>query len=115
MPNRILRDWDERLREIEAELSSMPKATGENHHLGVRKWKLYSERRNIRMRIARGKGRHTFKEAKEVISKPCVVCGSTKRVTRDHKVPVSKGGDDSVANLQPMCIICNSRKGNKDA
>jgi 5-methylcytosine-specific restriction endonuclease McrA len=30
----------------------------------------------------------------------------------DHKTPIRRGGDDALANLQPICADCNSRKGN---
>ena len=33
-------------------------------------------------------------------------------VTRDHKLPRSRGGDWSKANLVDACISCNSRKNN---
>jgi 5-methylcytosine-specific restriction endonuclease McrA len=33
-------------------------------------------------------------------------------MTKDHIVPVSKGGPDHVDNLQTMCRPCNGRKGN---
>lgn len=34
-------------------------------------------------------------------------------MTKDHVVPKSKGGLDKVANMQPMCVRCNKKKGNK--
>lgn len=33
-------------------------------------------------------------------------------MTIDHIVPRSKGGANALANYQPMCQHCNSRKGN---
>lgn len=33
-------------------------------------------------------------------------------MTKDHIVPTSKGGADKMCNLQPMCSICNTIKGN---
>jgi 5-methylcytosine-specific restriction endonuclease McrA len=33
-------------------------------------------------------------------------------MTIDHIVPRSKGGGSTLANYQPMCQYCNSRKGN---
>jgi 5-methylcytosine-specific restriction endonuclease McrA len=33
-------------------------------------------------------------------------------MTVDHILPKSRGGTDDLINLQPMCIICNNRKGN---
>jgi len=43
----------------------------------------------------------------------CVKCGSMEALTLDHIVPWSRGGEDTVENLQTMCQPCNSRKGNR--
>ena len=32
----------------------------------------------------------------------------------DHIVPLSKGGDDTFANVQAAHLVCNMRRGNKD-
>lgn len=34
-------------------------------------------------------------------------------MTIDHIKPKSKGGDDNLENLDPMCSCCNSKKSNK--
>ena len=34
-------------------------------------------------------------------------------MTKDHIVPVSKGGKGDLSNLQTMCHTCNHRKGNR--
>jgi 5-methylcytosine-specific restriction endonuclease McrA len=43
----------------------------------------------------------------------CQYCGSTTRLTIDHVLPRSKGGDDSWENLVVACSTCNTKKGNK--
>lgn len=39
--------------------------------------------------------------------------GQEIMITKDHIVPRSKGGKDTIDNYQPMCIICNSKKADK--
>ena len=41
----------------------------------------------------------------------CRNCGTSRRLTVDHIWPVSRGGDDSLDNLQTLCHSCNSKKG----
>lgn len=43
----------------------------------------------------------------------CVRCGSAENLTMDHIHPHSKGGRDTVDNLQTLCQSCNSKKYNK--
>lgn len=43
----------------------------------------------------------------------CLACGSTDRLALDHVIPLAAGGPNLPSNLQPLCISCNSKKGNK--
>jgi 5-methylcytosine-specific restriction endonuclease McrA len=51
------------------------------------------------MRMARGFGYH------------CAYCGcKPERLNPDHVVPLSKGGANTIANILPTCMPCNSDK-----
>ncbi|SJZ75332.1 HNH endonuclease [Novilysobacter spongiicola] len=46
----------------------------------------------------------------------CLYCGDRfhrPKLTRDHVIPVSKGGRDIWENVVSACFHCNSRKGNR--
>jgi 5-methylcytosine-specific restriction endonuclease McrA len=43
----------------------------------------------------------------------CVRCGATSPLAVDHIFPWSRGGEDTLDNLQVLCKPCNSAKGAK--
>lgn len=73
-------------------------------------------------------GKHSLAEWKNLLSKTerCSICNQPwsaipKRPdrrykyvwTRDHIVPLSLGGTDSIGNIQAVCYRCNSSKCNR--
>ena len=43
----------------------------------------------------------------------CQMCGTEERLSVDHIVPRTLGGDDNPSNLQVLCSSCNSSKGGR--
>lgn len=43
----------------------------------------------------------------------CQYCGSNKRLTLDHVIPRSKGGQHTWNNVVAACARCNCRKGDR--
>lgn len=41
----------------------------------------------------------------------CAMCGEIKPLTRDHIIPLSRGGGLTRSNVQGLCRNCNSKKG----
>lgn len=74
-------------------------------------------------RVARKKkalGTHTLIEWEELKLRhnyTCLHCLKKQPdivLTQDHIIPLSKGGTDFINNIQPLCLSCNSRKGNRN-
>jgi hypothetical protein len=42
----------------------------------------------------------------------CTKCSSKSELHFDHIIPVSKGGSDTVENIQILCKLCNQKKSN---
>jgi len=43
----------------------------------------------------------------------CVYCGSDKKLTVDHLIPIVRGGSNDYNNLTLACLSCNSAKRDK--
>ena len=80
------------------------------------------EKKNFygRVREARIKGSvgsFTHKEWSELKNKhksTCPCCGlRDSNLTIDHIIPISLGGQNTIDNIQPLCLKCNIIKGNR--
>ena len=57
-----------------------------------------------------------WKKLKAFYNFTCLRCGKQEpeiKLTRDHVIPLTQGGSDSIDNVQPLCARCNSKKNNK--
>ena len=90
-------------------------------HARDRKWdrtesgKASAYSRLARRRIAKhgSLGSHTTAEWLAIKKKQklkCAECGRKRLLTRDHIVPVARGGSDFAFNIQGLCRPCNSGK-----
>lgn len=71
-----------------------------------------------RARKFKAEGSHTPEEWRamvEACGSRCAKCNEVRKMTRDHIVPLTKGGTDYISNIQPLCRPCNTRKSNKES
>lgn len=70
-------------------------------------------------RRAKIKGSFTHKEwetLKKQYNFTCPCCKKSEpeiKLTIDHIIPISKGGLNTIENLQPLCLKCNCKKNNR--
>lgn len=59
-------------------------------------------------------GSHTrleWEALKAAYSQACGYCHAARaRLTKDHDIPLVRGGSDEIANIIPACLPCNRRK-----
>ncbi len=82
------------------------------------KYNSYMARRR-QLRKLNAEGSHTFEEwelLKKQYNYTCLCCKKSEpeiKLTEDHIIPLIKKGSDYIDNIQPLCILCNSKKNIK--
>ncbi len=70
-----------------------------------------------RAREQAAEGSHTLVEWRELLRRfeyKCAYCGASGvRLTRDHDLPLIRGGTHDISNIRPACALCNARKGRR--
>jgi len=86
-----------------------------NWGLKNKEYILYNAKiQNFKRRKAIGKfSLKEWNELKRKYNYRCAICKKRKKLTVDHKIPLSKGGTNFINNIQPLCNQCNCSKGNK--
>lgn len=73
-------------------------------------------RRTRRARLLEAAGSYTREEWNQLCARydhRCLRCGADGKLHADHVVPLSKGGRNSIDNIQPLCGSCNKQKHTK--
>ena len=73
--------------------------------------------RRMKLRNIEGAfSREQWEDLKNKFNYTCLMCGKKEpeiTLSIDHIVPITKGGDNYITNIQPLCRSCNSKKGNR--
>lgn len=70
-------------------------------------------------RLKKAEGSFTVQEwfdKKKVFNYKCAICKTPEteaKLTKDHIIPLTKGGSNCINNIQPLCQPCNSKKNVK--
>jgi hypothetical protein len=97
------------------------KAWRESNPEAFREWCLANpvklKERNWRRRAVEHEAAGTFTaEEFRALGNTCLRCGrSDVPMTPDHVMPLSKGGSNTIENIQPLCGSCSSSKKDKCA
>jgi 5-methylcytosine-specific restriction endonuclease McrA len=111
-------------KQIAAYMRRYARNNREQHNARGRAWgKAHRDKKNQAQRARRAAGDpHAFTEQDWLEMKRrcgfrCLACKRTESLLvvlqPDHVVPVARGGEHSVANIQPLCGRCNRAKGAK--
>ncbi len=74
------------------------------------------EKQRRRSVLAQCYGSYTVSEWTQLLDyfgHQCLACRSMIRLSADHVIPLSRGGSNSIDNIQPLCVRCNASKGKK--
>jgi len=89
----------------------------------VKKWRQGNQEavsefhRNRRARAKGADGKFTASEWRDLCNhygNKCLRCGrGDVKLTADHIKPLVAGGSNDISNIQPLCLVCNSKKKEK--
>lgn len=75
--------------------------------LGVTPSQAIDQPRSNRPPMSKVKRNRVF----DLFGNQCLRCRSYDDICIDHVIPLSKGGANSIDNMQPLCRACNTSKG----
>ena len=90
----------------------------------IKKILCYNRKRLLKKKKVKGSHTNTqWENKKKEHNYRCTICKDTEKqikekwkhttspkLTKDHIIPINKGGMDYIENIQPLCISCNAKK-----
>lgn len=65
--------------------------------------------------VKKDRGRYVPRRIRELVLRKhgyrCRICGSQRDLQIDHVIPINRGGNNDLRNLQILCGRCNQQKG----
>jgi len=122
-PERVKAYWKEHRAKPEVKARTAVYNASDNARTGRKRYyennKDYfreAGRKNVARRRARKAGSTVYwiseKDMRRLLANSCVACsGSGQHI--DHIIPISRGGQHSIGNLQMLCAWCNMSKKDK--
>lgn len=109
-------DDDYRKRKELQKLESIERLKNDPAYIKRRRRWVRDNSRRRRAILFNSPGSFTDAEFADICRKyggKCLKCGKQKKLSADHIVPVSRGGNNLISNIQPLCMPCNTSKGAK--
>lgn len=85
--------------------------------IGANRKQYYYVQTAKRVALKRGAGgsftQEDWERLKQTFLSRCLRCGKFEpeiKLSIDHITPISKGGDNNITNIQPLCLRCNILK-----
>ena len=84
-----------------------------------RYYEQHPEKNQNRRALEMQAGEYTAREWQQLKKRhnyTCLSCGKREpeiKLTADHVIPLSRGGSNTIDNIQPLCITCNKQKATK--
>jgi 5-methylcytosine-specific restriction endonuclease McrA len=115
---RVMESWWRNRDKRTAENKAWREANQDRVRENIRRWRrenrehsnLMSRLKKQRRRAAGNLTHADWSLVLAVYGSACLSCGKDE-ATIDHVVPISLGGLNDIANVQPLCGSCNSSKG----
>lgn len=78
-------------------------------------YRIRTQKRNAKKRLLPcNLNENQWESIKLYFNYECCYCGDKNKLTQDHLIPLSKGGEYTKNNIIPACPSCNCSKNDKD-